>query len=229
MISGKNIFGKNLRRLRKMKGLTQKELAEVLGVTITSVGNWELGRSFPPIGGNSMQQLSEFFDVKASVFFDESFFTFDFPRDAIRAIADDSAYVEVPLYGKIAAGEPIEMLEDSETFKAPMAFIEKYPRAFYLITMGYSMDRIIPDRSYVLIDPDQIDVISGQIYAITINGYDATIKKLECLNNGMRLIPMSSDPTYETITLDFGKPETEELRIIGRVIWATFPLDYLIG
>ncbi|MCL2756990.1 MAG: XRE family transcriptional regulator [Coriobacteriia bacterium] len=145
----------------------------------------------------------------------------------LRMKGEDPDYVDVPLYGRIAAGEPIEMIEDKEWFPVPRRIAEAHPNAILLIVCGSSMDKVLPDRTYALIDQNQIDVINGQIYALTINGYDATIKKLEKLNNGMRLIPVSSDPTYEVEVLDFNKPETDKLRIIGRVIWMTSPFDYL--
>lgn len=37
------MIGKNIKQLRKARGLTQKELADKLGVTQSAVGNWEAG------------------------------------------------------------------------------------------------------------------------------------------------------------------------------------------
>ena len=42
-----NDFGKFLSALRKQKGMTQTELAELLGVTNQAVSKWETGDSFP--------------------------------------------------------------------------------------------------------------------------------------------------------------------------------------
>lgn len=41
--------GKLLRKLRKDKGLTQKELAEKLGVVAKTVSKWETGNGFPDV------------------------------------------------------------------------------------------------------------------------------------------------------------------------------------
>lgn len=64
-----------------------------------------------------------------------------------------SDFVEVPLYGSIAAGTPIEMIEVDETHPVPAKVMDKYPDAFLLKVKGRSMDKVLPDGCYALIDP----------------------------------------------------------------------------
>lgn len=54
-------FGEKLQELRKNKGLTQEELAEVLYVSRTAVSKWESGRGYPNI--QSLKDLADFFGV----------------------------------------------------------------------------------------------------------------------------------------------------------------------
>ncbi len=54
-------FNEKLKVLRKNKGLTQEELAEVLFVSRTAVSKWESGRGYPSI--DSLKDISEFFSV----------------------------------------------------------------------------------------------------------------------------------------------------------------------
>jgi len=54
-------FGKNLKELRKEKGLTQTELASFLCTTQDSISLWELGKSFPDIP--TLIKICKFFDV----------------------------------------------------------------------------------------------------------------------------------------------------------------------
>jgi len=42
-------FGLKLKELRKNKGLTQKQLAEMIGAKHTSVSNWENGQNYPDV------------------------------------------------------------------------------------------------------------------------------------------------------------------------------------
>lgn len=54
-------FNEKLQSLRKEKGLTQEELAEVLYVSRTAVSKWESGRGYPNI--ESLKDISKFFSV----------------------------------------------------------------------------------------------------------------------------------------------------------------------
>ena len=54
-------FHEKLQELRKKKGLTQEELAEILFVSRTAVSKWESGRGMPSI--ESLKAISKFFAV----------------------------------------------------------------------------------------------------------------------------------------------------------------------
>ena len=54
-------FCEKLQELRKNKGLTQEELAQVLYVSRTAVSKWEAGRGYPSI--DSLKAISSLFSV----------------------------------------------------------------------------------------------------------------------------------------------------------------------
>ena len=54
-------FNEKLQELRKNKGLTQEELAEIFYVSRTAVSKWESGRGYPNI--DSLKEISKFFEV----------------------------------------------------------------------------------------------------------------------------------------------------------------------
>ena len=54
-------FNEKLRELRKQKGLTQEELAQVLYVSRTAVSKWESGRGYPSI--DSLKAIADYFSV----------------------------------------------------------------------------------------------------------------------------------------------------------------------
>ena len=54
-------FNEKLQELRKKKGLTQEELAEILFVSRTAVSKWESGRGYPNI--ESLKAISAFFGI----------------------------------------------------------------------------------------------------------------------------------------------------------------------
>ena len=54
-------FNEKLQELRKQRGLTQEELAEVLYVSRTAISKWESGRGYPNI--DSLKEISKYFSV----------------------------------------------------------------------------------------------------------------------------------------------------------------------
>ena len=54
-------FHEKLQELRKSRGLTQEELAEVLYVSRTAISKWESGRGYPNI--DSLKEIAAYFSV----------------------------------------------------------------------------------------------------------------------------------------------------------------------
>ena len=122
-------------------------------------------------------------------------------------------FIEVPLYGSIAAGTPIEMLPTDDMHPIPVIVRDKYPDAFLLKVRGESMNRVLPNGCYALIDPAKTVERDGKPYAVCVNGYDATIKRVRKLANGYELAPDSNDPTYRAQVYDYGIEGTDEWQV----------------
>lgn len=54
-------IGENIKRLRKAKSVTQEQIAEVLGISVTAVSKWERGETYPDI--TLLFPLAHYFEV----------------------------------------------------------------------------------------------------------------------------------------------------------------------
>ena len=45
----KNIFGENLKRIRLEKGMTQRQLADMIMISVPNISRWENGETYPQI------------------------------------------------------------------------------------------------------------------------------------------------------------------------------------
>lgn len=198
---------------RIAKGWTQKDLAKKIGTTQQQIARYESGDN----------------DVKSSVLVKMSNamgVTISYLLGMENAALPNNSTIDVPLYGRIAAGEPIEMVEVEDSQPVPIKVHEKFPDAFLLRVEGDSMNRILPNGSYALIDPAQKEPISGKPYAVCVNGFDATIKRVRRLNNGFELVPDSTDPTYVPKVFNYNEPGTDPVTVIGRVVYYVLPFDW---
>ncbi len=68
MANLKTLFGKNLRKIRRRKDLTQEKLAETLGVSVEFVSNMERGVNAPSF--ETIEKIASAFDLPAAQLFD---------------------------------------------------------------------------------------------------------------------------------------------------------------
>ena len=120
-----------------------------------------------------------------------------------------SDLIDVPLLGTIAAGEPMEAIEDKETIKVPKSQLSKSGEHYALRVHGDSMiDEGIFDGDTVIIR-EQPDAENGETVVALINGNEVTLKKIYKEKNGFRLQP--ANPNLKPIF-------TKELIVQGKVV-----------
>ena len=200
---------------RIAKGWTQSDLAEKIGTTQQQVARYESGAN--DVKSSVLLKMSEAMGVTIA-------YLLGLSGDELTEA--DKRFVSVSLYGSIAAGTPIEMIEAESTHPIPVHIHNKYPNAFLLKVEGNSMDRILPDGCYALIDPCNEITHDNEPYAICVNGHDATVKRVRKLAHGFQLIPDSTDPTYTPKTYNYNEEGTEQITVIGQVVWFCIPFDW---
>lgn len=210
----REIMAAKLREARKNSGLTAEEVGSQVGKSKKTIYSWESGKGQPD--ADMLIKVCRIYGMDVKDFFTES-----------GSQSDGDAWASVPLYGSIAAGTPIEMMEVENTFVVPGELKARYPDAFLLKVVGESMNRVLPNGCYALINPTK-ETVDGRAYAVCVNGYDATIKRVRTLANGIELYPDSTDPTIKSMVFDYADPNAETVTVIGEVVWYVVPFDYEI-
>ena len=104
----------------------------------------------------------------------------------------DRHTVELPLHGRIAAGRPLEAIEDREMVS--LGDFARSDRTFVLQVKGNSMieDHIL-DGDYVVVEPTQV-ANPGEIVVALVGDDEATLKRFYRDSGGkIRLQPANSD------------------------------------
>ncbi|MEH6940808.1 helix-turn-helix domain-containing protein [Bacillus sp. JJ722] len=215
-------IGKNIKKLREKHHLSQKDLAEIAGVSDKAVSTWENGIKEPRMG--AIQKIADHFGILKSNIIEESNVIEQLKKTNIKASDLESKCKSVPLYGRIAAGIPIEMIEVKEWINIPIEIADRYPDAFMVKIAGDSMNKVIPNNALALIDPSQ-EVINSDIAVVAVNGYEATLKRFFKFQDGIALEPESYNPIHKT---QFFTPEELEytpICIKGKLVWYMAPID----
>ena len=108
-------------------------------------------------------------------------------------------FIHIPLLGTIAAGQPIEAIEDKESIAIPQSKIKKGGDYFALRVAGESMqDENINDGDVVIVR-SQTTAQNGQKVVALINNHEVTLKKIYKDRDKIRLEP--ANPAFRTIAV----------------------------
>lgn len=123
--------------------------------------------------------------------------------------------VKIPVLGHVAAGVPIEAVEDILDYEEITEELARTGNFFCLQIKGDSM---LPDfkTGDVVVVRQQPNAETGDIVIATVNGSNATCKRLQKYNEGIALI--SSNPVYEPMRYTQEEIQNIPITIIGKVI-----------
>lgn len=199
---------------RKRHGLSQLDLANAIGTTQQQVAKWESGKVDPRV--SSLEKIAGALGVSLS-------FLLGLDDDPNFISVRPVPTVRVPILGRIAAGTPREAFATSDEWHdTPVSLVEHREECFWLVVAGNSMNRLFPEGSLVLIDPDA-EVRDGDVAAVFVNGDDATIKRIEYDSGIVTLYPESYDTEYRPRVIDQSDPDAPSFHAIGRVVSFTAP------
>lgn len=123
--------------------------------------------------------------------------------------------VKIPVLGRVAAGVPIEMIEDVLDYEEITEDMAKHGEYFALKIQGDSMSPRIWNNDVVIVK-QQDDAENGDIVIAAINGDDAVCKRLQKYSDGIALV--SLNPQYEPIYLKKDEVDGKPVRILGKVV-----------
>lgn len=143
----------------------------------------------------------------------------DLDKIVVTNVVSTTYLYNIPIIGKIAAGQPIlaeEYLEGYLPVDPDVYGMTSSDDYFYLRVSGESMNKKVHNGDYALIHKQDY-AENGDIIVAIVNGDDeATLKRYKVLNEQFILLePMSTDPSFEPITIDLNRTN---FQIIGKAI-----------
>lgn len=195
------MFCERLKKMRIEKNLTQTEIAKMIYISQPAYSKYEMGTASP--NPETLKKLAEVLNVSVDYLIGN-----DVPPER-------PGYVRIPVLGRVAAGIPIDAIEeviDWEDISVDEVGSGEY---FGLQIQGQSMEPKISDGDVVIVRR-QPDVDSGDIAVVLVNGNDATVKRIKKSPQGVTLIP--SNPAYEPMYYSNEEIESLPVTILGKVV-----------
>ncbi len=192
--------GQKIKQIRESKGISRRELARIMGKDEVSFEQYiyklESGKISNP-GIELIEAISKALDVKIPLEDKEDIETlFAIPILNIKAGAGNPLYAEEYIY--------VDNIVPS-----------KYVSAIKV--KGDSMEPIIKDNEYIILDISSRDIINGKIYVISDKDGGLMIRRIYKLDKGfLRLLPENKLYKAQDVKAD-------EIRIIGKAVKAVSP------
>ena len=198
-------MGERIKRLRQLKGITQEELAKIIGLQRAAIAKYEIG-IVENMKQTTIKKMADYFGVKPSYLM------------CLEDKTDElgNPVVDVPLLGIVKAGYDYLAEENWEgTVNVKSEFIEDSYDYFALKIKGNSMSPSLIENDIVLVRK-QDDFDNGNIVVVLIDGDEATVKKVQKTDNGIKLIPINL-VDYEPLFFTDNDIKNKPIKIIGVV------------
>lgn len=187
----------SLKSYRKEANLSQKELAQMLDVSQSTVAMWEGGKNSPKY--NTLVRLASILNVSI---------------DYLTGNRAGKISKDIPVLGYVRAGIPTYAVEEVLSYENILVSPYDPDEYFGLIIKGSSMAPRMMEGDCVIVKKSSA-FISGDICVVLVGDNDATVKKVVKTDSGIMLIPLNSD--YQTLYYSFEDMERIPVCVIGKV------------
>lgn len=206
--------GKLIYDRRTELGITQKEVADFVGVSEATVSRWESGH-IDNMRRDRIAALSKILRMSplAIMGIDDTDLSTRLPN----MVPIDARTFRVPIVGRVAAGRPIVADEEIVGYE----YIDnKYSKDgheyFGLRIVGKSMEPTIMDGDIVIVRRQNY-VENGEIAIVLIDGEEATAKEVKESADGITLIGHNT-AVYTPHFYSAQEVKNLPVQIIGRVV-----------
>lgn len=203
-------FNTKLRELRKRAGLTQEQLAEIVGASTPSISDWENSLPRPRLQKH-IDALCDFFNISENDLLYGDTASFGLPLKT----SPESAFL--PYLGHAHAGEFADPLTiDDNVVEVPKSVADRHPRGRVITVDGDCVNRVIPSGSIAVVDPD-VEPQSGSLVCASIDSGDFILRRMFRGGRKLMLSPDSFNEEYDDMIFD--ESDDHELDLIGTVVW----------
>ncbi len=204
------VLYENIRRRREELGISQEELANMLGYkSRSSINKIEKGINDIP-----QSKIVEF--ARALRITPEELMGWKLPNDQGKPLAPLDV-IKIPLLGRVVAGDPREAIQEADEFMyIPSMDHRRSEDYFALRVCGESMEPNLMDGDIAIVRI-QPDVESGQVAVVLIDNQDSTVKRVFKSQDGITLVadnPAVFQPHFFTNDDCLSLP----VKILGRVV-----------
>ncbi len=212
----------NIFAIRNHFGHTQEDFAKLLGVSQTTVSNWET--SGHSVSNRNIKTIMDKLPVTRDDIVSETngfskrinypFSSYIPDARPVRGVPT----VRVPLVGRVHAGkanDPDVYEEVDEYVDIPQTYLDIDPECIAVDFEGDCMSKDFGDTTTLIVSPNS-PFGNGSIVVVAIDSADYVVRRMEQNARELRLKPNSWNPEYKDIIIP--RDEEHEVDYKGKVL-----------
>lgn len=203
-----------VKKLRESRNMSMEELANKAGVSKGIIGEIERDKTKSTL--KTLDKIAKALELTTEEKnrLDNAFMGRKIlPISNTRPLTEDD-FIEMPVRAKASAGNGYINFE--ETLYTKLIRRGSFCQDCYLIEVaGNSMEPLIADGAFVIVDPHQTEYIANKIYVVKI-GEETFVKRILIKEEAQVMILKSINPNYDDVYVA-GK-ELENVKLLGRAI-----------
>lgn len=190
-------LAERIKQIRVMHGLDQTQFGEKLQTSQSTVARWERGAQPKP---EALRRIAEL----GATTVDE---LLGIPTGPV---VEGYEVRWLPLIGLAPAGSWREAIA-MPMGEVPVRADRAGRNAFAVEVKGDSMDKVLPEGGWAIVDPDRTGLYDNGVYLVSNDEHDVTLKRYK--SNPARLEPVSHNPEHEVTII-----ERKAINVIGRIV-----------
>lgn len=224
-------IGDRLKRRRKELKLTQKQIANAVGVSAGSVTQWELEYTSPK--GENLIALSKVLQCSPDWLLSGSKNKSATPKGNATWLGQVECcgnkielgehYVKIPFFNEIELSAEIEAIAQNKHDDKLMFAVSTLKQcgvdpahAVGVKVRNNSMEPVLADGSTVVIDTSKTSVVDGKMFVIFHDGMLRIQTLYRVPGNGIRIKSFNNEEYPDEIYVG---EEVKYIRILGKVFW----------
>lgn len=203
------MIANNIISMRKILGMSQYDLADIMNLSQSSIAKWEKGINVP--SGKNLVRLAEALKCNVN----------DITGENVNSEAHETEDITFsnPIFSKDITGECKDLTLVDHSIHIPQEIADKHKNGFALQVVSDCMSKVLPQGAVIIVDRS-IEASNDSIVVAQKEDKTVLLRRYSC---GTSTVLLSADSysLYDDVVC-----KKDDMRIIGVVVWAQPPKEF---